>query len=55
MECFSVEKKRKVTVKYSQLYSPGTSFYRTSAELSEMEMFSIFICFLKVYYSDNEM
>jgi hypothetical protein len=39
MECFSVEKKeRKMTVKYSQLYSPGTSFYRASAGLSEMEM-----------------
>ena len=56
IECFSVEKKkeRKMTIKYSQLYSPGTSFDRASARLSKMEIFSIFICFLKVY-SDNEM
>jgi hypothetical protein len=56
MECFSVgkKKKRKMTVKYSQMYSQGTSFYRASAGLSEMEMFSIFVCFLKVY-SDNGM
>jgi hypothetical protein len=53
MECFSVEK-RKMAVKYSQLYSQGTSFHRASAGLSELEMFSIFICFLKIY-GDNEM
>jgi hypothetical protein len=48
------KKERKKTVKYSQLYFQGTSFYRVSAGLSEMEMFSISICFLKVY-SHNEM
>jgi hypothetical protein len=41
------KKERKMTVKYFQLSSPGTSFDRASAGLSEMEMFSISICFLK--------
>jgi hypothetical protein len=55
MECFSFEKKRKKNdCLIFPVLSPGTRFYGASAGLSEMLMFSIFICFLKVY-SHNEM
>ena len=52
MKCFSVEKKMTVNIP-SCIPRVLVFFYRASVGLSEMEMFSIFICFLKVH-SDNE-